>query len=156
MMDIRKVKKLIDLLDETGVYEIEIKEGEESVRISRSAPAAQYSHVMMAPPADHRPAQHLTAHTTTESTHTPSSEKAPENKHTVKSPMVGTAYLSSTPGSKPFVEIGQTVQVGDTLCLVEAMKMFNQIEADRAGKVTARFIENGTPVEFDQPLFIIE
>ena len=153
-MDIRKVKKLIDLLDETGVYEIEIKEGEESVRISRAAPTGpQYSHVMMAPPSA-APAPHVPAHTETAPAKKP--EAAPDNRHTVKSPMVGTAYLSSTPGAKPFVEIGQTVQVGDTICLVEAMKMFNQIEADRAGKITARFIENGTPVEFDQPLFIIE
>ncbi len=155
-MDIRKVKKLIDLLDETGVYEIEIKEGEESVRISRSAPVGtQYSHVMMAPPTAQM--SHAPAHTSgTETAPAKATEKAPDNRHTVKSPMVGTAYLSSTPGAKPFVEIGQTVQVGDTICLVEAMKMFNQIEADRAGKITARFIENGTPVEFDQPLFIIE
>lgn len=154
MMDIRKVKKLIDLLDETGVYEIEIKEGEESVRISRAAPAGpQYSHVMMAPSAGQMPQAPAN---TTEPAPAKKAEAAPDNRHTVKSPMVGTAYLSSTPGSKPFVEIGQTVAVGDTICLVEAMKMFNQIEADRAGKVTARFIENGTPVEFDQPLFIIE
>jgi len=153
-MDIRKVKKLIELLDETGVYEIEIKEGEESVRISRNAPGTSYSHVMM-PPPDYRPAQHhATPTATTEAT--TNKTTANDNKHTVKSPMVGTAYLSSTPGAAPFVEIGQTVQIGDTLCLVEAMKMFNQIEADRSGKVTARFIENGTPVEFDQPLFIIE
>lgn len=154
-MDIRKVKKLIELLDETGVYEIEIKEGEESVRISRNAPGVNYSHVMM-PPSDYRHAPQQHATTTTEVTPAKPAENANENKHKVKSPMVGTAYLSSTPGSKPFVDIGQAVQIGDTLCLVEAMKMFNQIEADRSGKVTARFIENGTPVEFDQPLFIIE
>lgn len=153
MMDIRKVKKLIDLLDETGVYEIEIKEGEESVRISRAAPTgSQYSHVMMPPSG--MPASHAPAHT--ETTPAKKTETVPNNRHTVKSPMVGTAYLSSTPGAKPFIEIGQTVAVGDTICLIEAMKMFNQIEADRAGKITARFIENGTPVEFDQPLFIIE
>lgn len=151
-MDIRKVKKLIELIDETGVFEIEIKEGEESVRISRGAPVSATQTMLSAPPLAPVAAAAIPA---------PAAEPAAassvdEHKHQVKSPMVGTAYLAATPGAAPFVEIGQMVEEGDTLCLVEAMKMFNQIEADRSGKITARFIENGTPVEFDQPLFIIE
>ena len=155
-MDIRKVKKLIDLLDETGVYEIEIKEGEESVRIRRGTPPMHSQFIMAPPQMDTRVNAHTALAPMDATPVKVTDTKQNENKHTVKSPMVGTAYLSAKPGDAPFVEVGQMVQVGDTLCLVEAMKMFNQIEADRAGKVTARFIENGTPVEFDQPLFIIE
>ena len=152
-MDIRKVKKLIELLEESGIDEIEIKEGEESVRISRNqskgAPI-QYS----APPPVAAPvapaAPVASAPATTES-----AEKPAHDGHSVKSPMVGTFYRSSTPDSKPFVEVGQSVKVGDTLCIVEAMKMMNQIEADKSGTVTAILVENAEPVEFDQPMFII-
>jgi acetyl-CoA carboxylase biotin carboxyl carrier protein len=155
-MDIRKIKKLIDLIDETGVSEIEIKEGEESVRISRqmlmqgSAPMMQY---MSPAPAPAAPAS-KPEETTSEK---PKAIATPViSAHTLKSPMVGTTYLSPSPGAKPFVEVGQRVEVGAIVCLIEAMKMYNQIEADKAGVISARLIENGQPVEFDQPLFIIE
>ncbi|HVV68017.1 MAG TPA: acetyl-CoA carboxylase biotin carboxyl carrier protein [Gammaproteobacteria bacterium] len=155
-MDIRKVKKLIELLQETGIGEIEIHEGEESVRISRygaTPPTAAVNYLAPAAPAPSvAPASLQTP--TAETKEVPAS-KAIEG-HTVKSPMVGTVYLSSAPGEKPFVEVGQYVNIGDTICVIEAMKMFNQIEADKAGIVSARLIENGTPVEYDQPLFIIE
>jgi acetyl-CoA carboxylase biotin carboxyl carrier protein len=159
-MDIRKVRKLIELIDETGVAEIEIKEGEESVRISRhgsgavaAAPMAMPMQQQMVAPA---PQQAAPAAPAAEAPAAADDDDDFSNKHTVNSPMVGTAYLSPTPGAAPFIEIGQKVEVGDTLCLVEAMKMFNQIESDKAGTVTARLVDNGTPIEFDQPLFIIE
>lgn len=151
-MDIRKIKKLIDLIDETGVSEIEIREGEESVRISRqfAQPMMQPTMIAPAPVAPTAPAA-----VKTEEAEKP---KAAPHKdgHPVKSPMVGTVYLSPTPGAKPFVEVGQHIEAGATLCLIEAMKMYNQIEADKTGVVSARLIENGQPVEYDQPLFIIE
>ena len=163
-MDIRKVKKLIELLQETGIGEIEIREGEESVRISRyytQNPAAAHPITAQIPTAT---PLSITATTNTPlSTHlaAPPQPSKPagfqsENSHVVKSPMVGTAYLAAAPGEKPFVEVGKVVSVGDTLCVIEAMKMFNQIEADKAGVVSARLIDNGSPVEYDQPLFIIE
>ena len=151
-MDIRKVKKLIELLEESQVAEIEIHEGEESVRISRmpqhvpaqtvvqAAPPA-----MMAAPAAAAPAAAPAA-----------DEPALPEGHTVDSPMVGTFYEAASPGAKPFVEVGQQVNTGDTLCIIEAMKMLNQIEADKSGKVTARLVENGQPVEFGQALFVID
>lgn len=151
-MDMRKIRKLIELIQSTGVAEIEIKEGEESVRITREIKMAP---MMVAPSIAHEatlapaPAEAKTA----------SDNKKPaesSDKHSVKAPMVGTVYLSSTPGAKPFVEIGQTVKAGDVLCLIEAMKMFNQIESDKAGVIKARLVDNGSPVEFNQPLFIIE
>ena len=152
-MDIRKVKKLIELIEETGVAEIEIHEGEESVRISRGSTQAPVMHYAPAP-------QHVTHHESQQPTaaaNPASKEKSDTpNGHTVKSPMVGTVYLSSVPGESPFVEVGDHVKVGDTLCLVEAMKMFNQIESDKEGVISARLIENEQPVEYDQPLFIIE
>ncbi len=150
-MDIRKIKKLIELLDETGISEIEIKEGEESLRLSR------YSH--------HHEA---TKHMPTSSSYAPPpqahvSHAAQEHKpvetssaHKVRSPMVGTMYASPSPDSAPFVAVGQSVKIGDTLCIIEAMKMFNEIEADRAGTITAVLVANGDPVEYDQPLFTIE
>lgn len=148
-MDIRKIKRLIELLDESGVNEIEIHEGEESVRISRggtqvAAPAPVYS----APPAPPAP-------TTPAATATESNETEPTG-HLVRSPMVGTFYRAPSPEANAFVEEGQTVTVGDTLCIIEAMKMLNQIEADRSGVVTRVLLENGQPVEFDQPLFVID
>lgn len=149
-MDMRKVKKLIELIQSTGVAEIEIREGEESVRITREV-RHQAPVVMAAPaPAPQAPASAPAAKP---------AETAPglnNDKHMLKSPMVGTVYLSASPGSKPFIEIGQTVKTGDVICLIEAMKMFNQIEADKNGTVTARLVDNGTPVEFNQPLFVIE
>ncbi|MGD9843591.1 MAG: acetyl-CoA carboxylase biotin carboxyl carrier protein [Steroidobacteraceae bacterium] len=148
-MDIRKVKKLIELLEETGIAELEIKEGEESVRISRypgagAAPMQQVHYA--AAPAVAAPAVAAVA--------APPASNA--NDYTVTAPMVGTFYASGTPGAKPFVDIGSEVAVGDTLCIIEAMKMMNQIESDKAGRVTSVMVKNGEPVEFGQPLFIIE
>jgi len=149
-MDIRKVKKLIELLDESGVAEIEIKEGEESVRISRQS---QFNQPMMAAPATFAPAAPAAA-----VAEVPAAEPAAEaiEGHAIKSPMVGTFYRAPSPGASSFVEVGQTVSAGDTLCIIEAMKLLNQIEADKAGTVKAILVENGQPVEYDQPLFIID
>jgi acetyl-CoA carboxylase biotin carboxyl carrier protein len=151
-MDIRKVKKLIELLEESGISELEISEGEESVRISRhpragvQVAAAQSAPIVHAPPAA-APATPATQ----------AGERAPRNdEHTVTSPMVGTYYSSASPGAKPFVEIGSEIKVGQILCIIEAMKMMNQIESDKEGRVTAMLAKNGEPVEFGQPLFIIE
>lgn len=145
-MDIRKIKKLIELLKETGISEIEIREGEESIRLSHhSAPQI--------------PPSYIAAPSVMPSSHQTESGKAeaPLKKgHHVRSPMVGTVYLSPSPDAPPFVVEGQSVKVGDTLCIVEAMKMFNEIESDRAGKVVAILLHNGDPVEYDQPLFVIE
>lgn len=146
-MDIRKVKKLIELLEESDIGEIEIKEGEESVRISRNAvlPAAH------AAPAGYAPPPPVAA--------APAAAAAPEapviSGHVVNSPMVGTFYRSPAPTSPSFVEIGQSVKIGDVICIVEAMKMMNQIEADKAGTIDAILVEDGEPVEFDQPLISI-
>ena len=152
-MDIRKVKKLIELLEESNIGEIEIKEGEESVRISRygNQPAAPVTYAAPAPVA---PAAAPAA------AEAPAAEAAapaaaPVADNAVLSPMVGTFYRSPSPEAPSFVEVGQTVRVGDVLCIVEAMKMMNQIEADRAGTVTAIHVENGEAVEFDQPLISI-
>lgn len=151
-MDMRKIKKLIELIQSTGVAEIEIREGEESVRITREV--SQKVMPMMMPQAAAAPAPQAVEN----KVESPKADaKSPaSDKHTIKAPMVGTVYLSPTPGSKAFVEIGQTVKMGEVICLIEAMKMFNQIEADRAGTITARLVDNGTPVEFNQPLFVIE
>ena len=153
-MDIRKVKKLIELLEDTGVAEIEIKEGEESVRISRyasaGAPPVQQVHYAAAPAAAASVAQAPAAASA------PAAPAARASDQTITAPMVGTFYAAATPGAKPFVEIGSTVSVGDTLCIIEAMKMMNQIESDKAGRVVSVMAKNGEPVEFGQPLFIIE
>ena len=144
-MDIRKVKKLIELLEESGIAEIEIHEGEESVRISRNAaagsvPAAAPVAIAAAP--------------------APAAAAAPAEEviegHVLNSPMVGSFYRAPSPGAKDFVDIGSKVNVGDTLCIIEAMKLLNQIEADKAGTIKAILVENGQPVEYNQPLFIIE
>jgi acetyl-CoA carboxylase biotin carboxyl carrier protein len=153
-MDIRKVKKLIELLEESNIDEIEIKEGEESVRISRNGAQAMAMAAPMAPtyaappPPPTAPAVAPAAPAAVE----PAAEEA---QHVVRSPMVGTFYASPSPTSAAFVEVGQSVKAGDVICIVEAMKMMNQIEADRAGTITAILVENGEPVEFDQPLFTI-
>ena len=150
-MDIRKVKKLIELLEESGISELEISEGEESVRISRhprmamQAPMAMGSPMIQAAPL--APAMPATA----------AGEHKPRNdEYTVTSPMVGTYYSAASPGAKAFVEIGTEIKVGQILCIIEAMKMMNQIESDKEGRVTAMLAKNGEPVEFGQPLFIIE
>jgi acetyl-CoA carboxylase biotin carboxyl carrier protein len=148
-MDIRKIKKLIEILEESGIAEIEIKEGEEAIRISRTMSVATQT-VYAAAPAPMpvgQPAQG-----------TPAASE-PEEKisgHIVKSPMVGTFYRSASPGTKSFVAVGQSVKQGDTLCIIEAMKILNQIEADKSGKVTKILVENAEPVEYGQPLFVIE
>ncbi len=154
-MDIRKVKKLIELLEESGIAEIEIKEGEEAVRISRMPTGPVMTHYAPAM----APAQISAAPVAAPAVAALAAPEAPArraNEHVVAAPMVGTFYASATPGAKPFVEIGDTVAVGDTLCIIEAMKMMNQIESDKAGKVTAIMATNGDPVEFGQPLFVIE
>jgi acetyl-CoA carboxylase biotin carboxyl carrier protein len=149
-MDIRKVKKLIELLEESNIDEIEIKEGEESVRISRNGAQALTMAARAAPayaapaPAPPPPAPAV-----------PAQAAATSAGHVLSSPMVGTFYRSPSPTSASFVEVGQTVKVGDVICIVEAMKMMNQIEADKAGTIGAILVENGEPVEFDQPLFSI-
>jgi len=147
-MDIRKVKKLIELLEESGIAEIEIKEGEESVRISRGStlPAANQIVVPQAAAPVAAPAVAEAA---------PQVQDDVPSGHTVDSPMVGTFYEAPAPGQKAFVEVGQSVQEGDTLCIIEAMKMLNQIEADKSGTVSAMLVENGQPVEFGQALFVI-
>lgn len=149
-MDIRKVKKLIELLEESGVAEIEIHEGEESVRISRHGPAVAAAPVAVAPLA--APA----AAPVTVAAEAESSASEEITGHVVKSPMVGAFYRSSSPGAKSFVEVGDQVNVGDTLCIIEAMKLLNQIESDKAGVVKKVLVENGQPVEYNEPLFIID
>jgi acetyl-CoA carboxylase biotin carboxyl carrier protein len=151
-MDIRKIKRLIELLEESGINEIEIREGEESVRISRGssyAPAPTIQHVAV-------PAGAPTPLPQAAPAPAAASEPAIPAGHVVRSPMVGTYYRAPAPGAKPFVEIGSRVKVGDPLCIIEAMKMLNQIESDKDGVVKAILVENGQPVEFDQPLVVIE
>ena len=150
-MDIRKVKKLIELLEESGIDELEIKEGEESVRISRHSktPAQQFYAPQMQAPAPAAPAAAPAAAA-------PAAPAAPLlNGFVVKSPMVGTFYRTPAPTSPAFVEVGKTVKVGDTICIVEAMKMMNHITAEKAGVIESILVENGQPVEYDQPLFTI-
>ncbi len=154
-MDIRKIKKLIELLEESGIAELEISEGEESVRISRqprmpmSQPMAMPAPIMQLPataPSGAPPASPAVA----------GDAKPRHGEGTVTAPMVGTYYAASSPGAKPFVEIGTEVKVGQILCIIEAMKMMNQIESDKAGRISAILAKNGDPVEFGQPLFVIE
>jgi acetyl-CoA carboxylase biotin carboxyl carrier protein len=144
-MDIRKVKKLIELLDESGIAELEIKEGEDSVRISRQTTVMQNTAPVTMAPAEPAAA----------AAQVPIAAQEPRGHH-VKSPMVGTYYGAASPTSSSFVKEGQSVSVGDTLCIIEAMKMMNQIEADKSGIIRSILVENGSPVEFDQILFIIE
>ena len=155
-MDIRKIKKLIELVEESGISELEISEGEESVRISRAAPAASFPVMQQAYAAPMMQQQPALA-----SAVAPAAEAAPAaaaeiSGHIVRSPMVGTFYRTPSPDAKAFIEVGQKVNVGDTLCIVEAMKMMNQIEADKSGTVKAILVESGQPVEFDEPLVVIE
>jgi len=156
-LEIREIKKLIDLLNGTDVTEIEVTKDGESVRISRTSNKAAVPTVSIAQPvfepvpvaapiAQAAPAQHAPA----------APESTAHTGHAVKAPMVGTLYTAASPDAKPFVAVGQHVNTGDTLCLIEAMKMFNEVEADKSGKIAAILIENGKPVEYNQPLFIIE
>jgi acetyl-CoA carboxylase biotin carboxyl carrier protein len=146
-MDLRKLKTLIELVESSGIAELEISEGEERVRIVRSGAAVQ--HVYAAP-------QHMTtlAPQLADAPAEPAEPAIPDG-HVVKSPMVGSFYRSPSPGAKPFVEVGQSVNVGDTLCIIEAMKLLNEIEADQSGVISAILVESGQPVEYGQPLFVI-
>ena len=151
-MDLRKLKKLIELVEESGIAELEITEGEEKVRISKSSSSTQ-TYIAGTPAL-----QSLTAVPGVSPPLAPpaaTAELLPEG-HVVKSPMVGTFYRTSTPGANPFVEVGQTVKVGDTLCIIEAMKLLNEIESDKSGVIKAVLVENGQPVEYGEPLFVIE
>jgi acetyl-CoA carboxylase biotin carboxyl carrier protein len=154
-MDIRKIKKLVDLLNQSGIAELEVREGEELVRIARHGPASLSA----------RAGGALQAHTVSDaslSSHEPGRVEAGHrlphgvSGHTVISPMVGTFYEAAAPGAKPFVELGQSVKVGDPLCIIEAMKILNQIEADETGRITAILVANGQPVEYGEPLFIVD
>jgi acetyl-CoA carboxylase biotin carboxyl carrier protein len=157
-MDIRKIKKLIELLEESGIAEIEIKEGEEAVRISRMPTGSAALHGM---PTYAMPMHAQIAAPAPAAVSAPAAIEAPAarqraNEHVVTAPMVGTFYSAASPGSKAFVEIGDEVKVGQTLCIIEAMKMMNQIESDKGGRVTSIMARNGDPVEFGQPLFVVE
>lgn len=159
-MDLRKIKKLIELVEESGIAELEITEGEEKVRINKSGTVQNYA---IMPPFMHPAAAHTQQAATQQAPATesnaastePTKSALPEG-HVVKSPMVGTFYRASSPGASPFVEVGHTVKVGETLCIIEAMKLLNEIEADKEGVVKAIMVENGQPVEYGEPLFIIQ
>ncbi|HEX6997360.1 MAG TPA: acetyl-CoA carboxylase biotin carboxyl carrier protein [Gammaproteobacteria bacterium] len=153
-MDIRKVKKLIELLEESGISEIEISEGEESVRISRYPQPGIMTFASPPPAAAPAPAA-LPAEAAKPAPQEPEPEPPPRG-HEITAPMVGTVYLAPSPGAKPFVEVGSHVKPGDTLCIIEAMKMMNQIECDVSGRIVSVLAENGSPVEFGQTLFIVE
>ncbi|EBE2949070.1 TPA: acetyl-CoA carboxylase biotin carboxyl carrier protein [Salmonella enterica] len=156
-MDIRKIKKLIELVEESGISELEISEGEESVRISRTTANAGFPVMQQAyaAPMMQQPAlSNAVAPAATPVMEAPAAAEI--SGHIVRSPMVGTFYRTPSPDAKAFIEVGQKVNVGDTLCIVEAMKMMNQIEADKAGTVKAILVESGQPVEFDEPLVVIE
>ena len=167
-MDLRKIKALIDLLEKSNLTEIEIKEGEESVRLSRASRAAPMPSYVQVAPAEHSPAP--VAHAASAASAAPSKAPAAEHSseshggkgakdvpdgHTIRSPMVGTFYASPSPDAAPFVKVGQTVKAGDTLGIIEAMKMFNPIESDVSGTVRAILVQSGQPIEFDEPMFVI-
>ena len=160
-MDIRKIKKLIELLEESGIAEIEIKEGEEAVRISRMptaaavAPAPPAAQVMALPGAGAAAAA-VPAATAPAAAEGAAGAKLKGSEHVITAPMVGTFYAAPSPGAKPFVEIGDEIKVGQVLCVIEAMKMMNQIEADQAGRIISIMARSGDPVEFGQPLFVVE
>lgn len=156
-MDLRKLKKLIDLVEASGIAELEITEGEEKVRISRSTSSSQTLVTTALPLSVTQPGSAGSVATAAPPGSAGAAAVAvlPEG-HVVKSPMVGTFYRSSAPGANPFVEIGQTVKAGDTLCIIEAMKLLNEIESDKSGTIKAVLVENGQPVEYGEPLFVIE
>lgn len=151
-MDLRKLKKLIDLVEESGIAEIEVTEGEEKVRITRSVTAPAVQTVYATAPLAASPSAPVTSAVPV----TPTPPAAPNLDNAQKSPMVGTFYRSASPTSAPFVEIGQSVKVGDTLCIIEAMKLMNEIEAEKSGIIKEILVENGQPVEYGEPLFVIE
>ena len=153
-MDLRKIKKLMELLEESGIAEIEVKEGEESIKLSRNitssiAPLQQMVQQPMMTPQQQPPQ-------VASQVENKKDDSSNQNRNTVNSPMVGTFYASASPESKPFVTVGQSVKKGDTLCILEAMKMMNQVQAESDGKILEILIDNAEPVEFDQPLFVIE
>ncbi|HEY0665852.1 MAG TPA: acetyl-CoA carboxylase biotin carboxyl carrier protein [Gallionella sp.] len=150
-MDLRKLKTLIELVEDSGIAELEISEGEERVRITRTVAAAQQVYA----PAPQPVAAPVVVATAAPAAAAEPAKPAVAEGHVVKSPMVGTFYRSASPGSKPFVDVGQQVNSGDTLCIIEAMKLLNEIDADQAGVIKAILVENGQPVEFGQPLFVI-
>ncbi|AKO65073.1 acetyl-CoA carboxylase, biotin carboxyl carrier protein [beta proteobacterium KB13] len=152
-MDLRKLKKLIDLVEESGISELELTEGEESVRISRQGQAVQQPQQYTIP---QQPAPSIQSDTTTPTANVVKEDVVQESDNALTSPMVGTFYRSSSPEADPYVEVGSTVKKGDTLCIVEAMKLLNEIEADRDGTIKKILVENAQPVEFGEPLFIIE
>lgn len=155
-MDLRKIKTLIELVEESGISELEVKEGEESVRISRQPTGAALPAQYYAPPPQQLAAPAPAAAAPVAAAAAAPAPKAADNRYIIKSPMVGTFYRSPSPGAKSFVEVGQMVKAGQTLCIIEAMKMLNQIETDRAGVVVEVLADNEKPVEFDQPLFAID
>jgi acetyl-CoA carboxylase biotin carboxyl carrier protein len=156
-MDIRKIKKLIEMIGDSDIAEIEIKEGEESVRISRYSSVGAMQQPVSVIQAGMPMGMGMPQVQMASAADAPKSDDGDRiTGHIVRSPMVGTFYRSPTPGAKVFVEVGQRVEAGETLCIIEAMKILNQIEADKAGKVTKILVENGQPVEYNQPLFIIE
>lgn len=156
-MDIRKIKKLIELLEESNIGELEIKEGEESVRIARNSGTIQYVNAPMQgyAPAPAQAAAPAAAPTAAAAPAAAPVAAAAPSGHSIKSPMVGTYYGAPAPGAANFIEVGKSVKVGDVICIIEAMKMMNQIQADKAGVIEAILVQDGNPVEFDQPLVII-
>ena len=152
-MDLRKIKKLMELLEESGIAEIEVKEGEESIKLSRNigSPVAPVQQMMQQPMIPQQQPAQITSQVQDKS-----DDSVNKNRNTVNSPMVGTFYASASPESKPFVTEGQSVKKGDTLCILEAMKMMNQVQAESDGKILEILIDNAEPVEFDQPLFVVE
>ena len=155
-MDIRKIKKLIELLEESGIAEIEIKEGEEAVRISRMPTAGAAAHALREVQVAHQPAAPAAPAPAALPAAESAAPKPKPNEHVITAPMVGTFYASPSPGAKAFVEIGDEIKIGQVLCIIEAMKMMNQIEADRAGRIASIMARNGDPVEVGQPLFVVE
>lgn len=153
-MDLRKLKTLIDLVAESSIAELEVTEGESKVRIVKSAPAPQNQVVMMQPSAMPQPGQPAPAAASAAAPVTADAPAEPQG-HVVKSPMVGTFYRASSPGAAPFVEVGASVKAGDTICIIEAMKLLNEIDADASGVIKSILVENGQPVEYGQPLFVI-
>ncbi|MBK1681532.1 acetyl-CoA carboxylase biotin carboxyl carrier protein [Rhodocyclus tenuis] len=153
-MDLRKLKKLIDLVQESGISELEVTEGEEKVRIAKHSPYPAGNNAGWTPPQYAPAAPAAASAATVSSVSLDDEDEEPEGEE-VKSPMVGTFYRAASPGAEPFVEVGSTVKVGDTLCIIEAMKLLNEIEADVAGTVKAILVDNGQPVEFGEPLFIV-
>jgi|TARA_B100001094_G_scaffold57022_1_gene52515 acetyl-CoA carboxylase biotin carboxyl carrier protein len=153
-MDLRKIKKLMELLEESGIAEIEVKEGEESIKLSRNITSSAAPLQQMVQQPMMAPQQQATQ--TASQVENKKDDSSNQNRNTVNSPMVGTFYASASPESKPFVTVGQSVKKGDTLCILEAMKMMNQVQAESDGKILEILIDNAEPVEFDQPLFVIE